>query len=300
MQYLVALLITIISFVSTSSFAHTQKINSKEAQEKLKNLEISFGGKMGIYAINTNNNQIISYQANKRFPVQSTMKLISVAALLKQSNSNEKLLQEKVYYTKDDLIPWHPITGKYINSGATFETLSEAAITYSDNTAANLIIKKLGGPQAITAFARSIGNMSFNIKHYEGNLNSNPNEIDDTATPNDMAISVQKLILGNVLTKPQRTQLVTWMRNNTTGYKRIRSGAPIGWIVAEKTGSDSGSYSIANDIGIMWSPLCKPIVLAIYAIKQNTKTQDDIVASATSIIIEEFAKNSPCFKALYQ
>jgi beta-lactamase class A len=78
--------------------------------------------------------------------------------------------------------------------------------------------------------------MSFNVKHYDGDLNENPNKKDDTATPKDMAISVQKLTLGNVLTQPQRMLLVTWMRNNTTGYKRIRAGTPIGWVVAEKTG----------------------------------------------------------------
>lgn len=110
-----------------------------------------------------------------------------------------------------------------------------------------------------------------------------------------MALSLQKLTLGNVLAESQRTQLITWMRNNTTGNRRIRAGVPLGWAVADKTGA--GDYGIANDIGIVWSPLCKPIVLAIYTIqnKQDAKTRDDIVASTTGIIFDEFAKNDPCF-----
>lgn len=296
------LVIIAIYFVSVSSFANTQQVKSAQVQEKFKNLEKNFHGKIGVYAINTNNNQIIAYRADERVPVQSTMKLISVAALLKKSGSDKNLLQEKIHYTKNDLIPWHPITGKYDNSGKTLEVLSEAAISYSDNTAANLIIKRLGGPGAITDFARSIGNMSFNVVHYDGDLNANPNEKNDTVTPKDMAISVQKLTLGNVLSQTQRTLLVTWMRNNTTGYKRIRAGVPIGWVVAEKTGGgDGGSYGIANDVGILWSPVNKPIVLAIYTVQYNkeAKHRDDIVASATSIILDEFEKNDPYFKELF-
>lgn len=143
-----------------------------------------------------------------------------------------------------------------------------------------------------------MGNTSFNITHYEGNLNSNPKNIQDTSTPHDMAISVQKLTLGNVLTPSQQTQLLSWMKNNTVGYKRIRASVPIGWVVADKTGS--GDYGVANDIGILWSPLCKPIVLAIYTArnKRDAKRREDIVASTTNIVLDEFAKNDPCFNAL--
>jgi len=150
----------------------------------------------------------------------------------------------------------------------------------------------------VTDFAQAIGNKSFNVEHYEGDLNSNPQNKQDTATPKDMAISLQKLTLGNVLTQSQQTQLVTWMRNDTVGYKRIRAGVPLGWVVADKTGT--GDYGIANDIGVLWSPTCKPIVLAIYTArnKQDAKSRDDIVASATSIIMDEFAKNDQCFRAL--
>ncbi|MBV9576581.1 MAG: class A beta-lactamase [Gammaproteobacteria bacterium] len=302
MKY-VSLLITAISFyfMSISAFANTQQVKSMQLQENLGKLEKSFDGKIGVYAINTNNNQIIAYRADERFPVQSTIKLIGVAALLKRNNSDKTLLQEKIHYTKNDLMiwHWHPITGKYVANGMTLEALSEAAMSYSDNPAMNLIMKKLGGPKAITDFAHSIGNNTFNIEHYEGNLNSNPKDTQDTSTPKDMAMSLQKLTLGNILTQSQRKLLVTWMRNNTTGYKRIRAGVPIGWVVADKTGS--GDYGVTNDIGILWSPICKPIILAIYTIrnKRDAKNREDIVASTTSIVLDEFAKNSPCFKALF-
>jgi beta-lactamase class A len=292
------LIIIAVSFLSISTFANTQQLKSVQIQEQLKKLEKEVDGKIGVYAINTNNNQIIAYRADERFPVQSTLKLIGVSALLKESHNNKNLLQEKIHYTKNDLMFWHPITGKYVKDGMTLEALSEAAISYSDNPAINLIMKKLGGPKSITNFAKSFGNKSFNIENYEGDLNSNPKNNKDTSTPKDMAISVQRLTLGNILTMSERDKLVTWMRNNVAGNKRIRSGVPIGWVVADKTGS--GDYGVANDIGILWSPLCKPIVLAIYTAgnKKDAKRREDIIASTTSMIMDEFAKNDSCFEEL--
>ena len=206
MKYLLLLIIA-ITFINISALANTQQIKPTQVQEKLENLEKDFDGKIGVYAINTNNNQIIAYRADERFPVQSTLKLIGVSALLKQSSNDRNLLQEKIHYTKNDLNYWYPVTGQYVNSGMTLEALSEAAISYSDDTAMNLIMKKLGGPKFITDFAHSIGNKTFNVEHYEGNLNSNPKNKDDTSTPKDMA--------------DKFTEINTWQCINTVSTNAI-------------------------------------------------------------------------------
>jgi beta-lactamase class A len=293
--------ISLMMYLTAITNAHCENSRAN-TDNQMKKLEQSFDGKIGVYAIDTNNNQIIAYRADERFPMQSTLKLIGVSALLDKSKKDKNLLKTKIHYTKDDLQydkkelhPWHPITGKYVNSGMTFEALSAAAISYSDNPAINLIIKKLGGPQVITHYAHSIGNKTFNLKHYEGDLNSNPNSLDDTVTPKDMGLSLTNLALGNALPSYLQNQLITWMTNTTTSYKRIRASAPLGWTVADKTGS--GRYGIANDVGMMWSPACKPIVLAIYTIrnKPDAECRDDIVAATAKIILDEFEKNDACF-----
>lgn len=294
-KYLLLLTFMLIPLANASELAPANI--SALAQKKLAKLETSFNGKIGVYAINTNNNQIIAYRADERFPVQSTLKLMAVAALLKLSESNQDLLKEKINYTKKDLMSWSPVTSKYVTTGMTLEAMAEAAISYSDNPSINLILKKFGGPKFSTDFAHSIGNKTYNLADYDGaDLNSNPSKETDTSTPRDMAISVQKLLLGSILAQPQRTQLITWMRNNTTGYKRIRAGVPSAWTVADKTGS--GNYGIANDIGMVWSPSCKPIVLAIYTAhnKRDAPVRDDIVAATTTIVLDEFAKYDACFK----
>jgi beta-lactamase class A len=283
--------------ICLAALTHAQT-HSDQATVKLKQLEKTFDGKIGVYAIDTNSNTTIGYREKEYFPVQSTFKVIGAGALLKQAASNKSLLAEKIHYTKKDLLFWHPITGKYVKEGMTLDELAEATISYSDNPAINLIMKKLGGPQSISAFAHSIGNKSFNIEHYEGDLNSDLNVKMDSATPEDMALSLKKLTLGNILSPSQREKLMTWMRNDTVGYKRMRAGVPGGWIVADKTGS--GDYGIANDIGVVWSPLCKPIILAIYTAqnKKDAQRREDIVASTTSILLDEFAKSDSCFNEL--
>jgi beta-lactamase class A len=292
------LLTTIIFIVSAyaSVFAYDQRIKSPSIEKRLITLEDSFDGKIGISAINTANNSRIQYHAEKRFPIQSTFKVMLVSAILKQSMTDSHLLQQKIMYAKQDLVTWSPITEKHIAHGMTISELCAAVIMYSDNSAANFLMKKLGGPEAVTAYARSIGDNTFSVSSWEAELNSNPDKLRDTSTPAAMEKSLQLLTLGNALAPPQREQLITWMKNNTTGDTQIRAGVPKGWIVADKTGG--GSYGIANDIGIIWPSKCAPIILTIYSVqnKKDATRRADIVASATSMVIDEFAKADQCIK----
>ncbi|MCW5590450.1 MAG: serine hydrolase [Legionellales bacterium] len=198
------LLFIVSTFFVISTFANTQAIKLTPTEKKFETLEKSFDGKIGVYAIDTNNNRIISYHADEYFPVQSTSKLMAVATLLKQSEKLKNLLDQKVTYTQKDLMIYSPVTTLHVNDGLSFQALSEAVMTYSDNAAANLITKKLGRPKVVTDFAHAIGNPSFNMEHYEGELNSNPNNHEDSSTPKDMAVSLQKITLGDALMPSKR------------------------------------------------------------------------------------------------
>jgi beta-lactamase class A len=277
--------------------ANTQQIKANTIQEELAKLEASSDERIGISAINTANNSRIQYRAAERFPIQSTFKVMAVSDILKQSMSNDHLLQQKITYSKQDLVFWSPITEKHLADGMTISELCSAAMMYSDNTATNLIVKEQGGPKAVTAFARSIGDSKFRIESWEPELNSDPRDIHDTSTPIAMEKSLKKLVFGNVLALPQKKLLVTWMKSNTTGDTRIRAGVPKGWIVADKTGAGN-DYGISNDIGIIWPTNCPPIVVAIYSIhnKKNAVRRDDVIASATRMLINEYSRTDQCIK----
>lgn len=261
--------------------------------EKLAELEAVSGGRLGISAINMANDQRIQYRAHERFPTGSTFKMMGVALVLQISMTHSTILQERIFYKKQDLQPWSPVTKNHIADGMTVLDLAIATLQHSDSTGINLLMKKLGGPQAVNAFARSIGDYAFSLDNYEP-VNTDPQKVQDSTTPFAMQNSLQKIAFGNVLAKTQREQLVTWMKNNTTGDTRIRAGVPQDWVVADKTGS--GNYGVRNDIGIIWPPSCDPIVVAIYLNydKKDAVPRDDVLAQATHIIIQEFAKTDPC------
>jgi beta-lactamase class A len=261
----------------------------------IEKLESSFGGRIGVYAINTANNETISYRANERFPMCSTAKVMVCAALLKNSMKNPDLLQKNIKYTKNDLVVWSPITEKHLNDGMTISELCAAAIDYSDNTAVNLLIKQLGSPKIVTQFVRSIGDKKFRLDRSEPELNTAiPGDVRDTTTPAAMAKSLQKLTFGNVLGVSQREQLQIWLKANTTGNTRIRAGVPKGWIVGDKTGG--GAYGTNNDIAIIWPPKCPPIIVAIYTTqtKPDATPNDQVIAAATRIVLNELGPIKKC------
>ena len=284
--------------VECASFSSTQTDNASP-QKQLAELEAASGGRLGVSALNTANNQRIEYRANERFPTQCTSKVIGVSAILKKSMTDPSLLQEKIIYTKKDLTNWTPITGKHIAEGMTVAELGSAAISYSDNTAMNLLVKKLGGIQEMTGFARSINNPSFRQDHGwpDEALSGGLGNVDDSSTPADMENSLQQLTLGNILAPYQRGLLLTWLKNNTTSDTRMRAGVPNGWIVGDKTGTGF-NYGTNNDIGVIWPPTCAPIVAAIYYTndKKETKRRDDLIASATRIVLQGFAQSDACLR----
>ncbi|MGH6992755.1 MAG: serine hydrolase, partial [Caulobacteraceae bacterium] len=130
-----------------------------------------------------------------------------------------------------------------------------AAIEWSDNTAADLILKLLGGPQAVTAYARSIGDPTFRLDRTEPSLNIVvPGRTSDTTSPAAMSADLRALLLGDLLHPSQRDLLTGWMRACQTGLQRIRSAAPAGSVIADKTGTWTGRCNAAGDIAVVQPP----------------------------------------------
>jgi beta-lactamase class A len=257
-----------------------------ETSDPVSALEASTGGRIGLCGLNTGTGASIGHRADERFAFCSTFKLLAVAAILKRSEVEATVLERRVHYTEEDLVNYSPVTGQHAGEGMTVAALCAGALQYSDNTAANLITGLLGGPDAVTAFARSIGDDRFRLDRLETALNTAiPGDLRDTATPAAMMADLSGLALGNLLAAPQRDQLVTWMRGSRTGAKRIRAAVPADWVVADKTGS--GDYGTANDIAVLWPPGKAALVLTVYSTreKQDAALRDDTVAEAAKLAI---------------
>lgn len=256
-------------------------------QDRLAALERASGGRLGVVALGSGNQVLAAHRADERFPFCSTFKAMLAGAILHRSATDPGLLDTRISYTKAQLVSHSPITQQHIGAGMTVAELCAATIQTSDNTAANLLVARLGGPQAVTAFARSIGDTQFRLDRWETALNTAiPGDARDTTTPGAMAYSLRRLALGDALAASARTRLTDWLRGNTTGATRIRAGVPATWQVGDKTGT--GVYGTTNDIAVLWPPGKPPVVLTVYFTQphREAKSRSDVIAKAASIVAE--------------
>ncbi|MHA7656458.1 class A beta-lactamase [Mycobacterium sp. ML4] len=224
-------------------------------------LERRYGGRVGVYVPAGGATEAIAYRGDERFAFCSTFKAPLVAAVLHQYPLAH--LDTMVTFTKADINSVSPVTEQHVDTGLTVGQLCDAAIRYSDGTAANLLLSQVGGPAGFTGYLRSLGDNISRLDQAEPELNRDPpNDERDTTTPHAIALVFQQLVLGDALPPDKRTMLTDWMARNTTGGKRIRAAFPADWKVADKTGT--GDYGRANDVAVVWSPAGVPHVVAIY------------------------------------
>ncbi|MCG3471054.1 class A beta-lactamase [Xenorhabdus bovienii] len=278
------LLGTLITFPTHATTQQNQITNQLSALEKNAN------GRLGVVLIDTADHSIITYRGHERFPLCSTSKMMAVSALLKKSETDKDLLNQRIHYQQSDIVEYGPITEKHLKDGMTLAELSAATIQYSDNTAMNLLLGQLGGAHSVTRFARSIGDNTFRLDRKEPELNMvTPGDERDTTTPQAMADSLYKLALGNTLAATQRAYLVEWLKGNTTGGTSIRAGVPDNWIVGDKTGRCD--YGSTNDIAVIWPDKDKaPLILVTYFTQpsdKDAKAHNDVLAAAARIMTQE-------------
>ncbi|MDV5140301.1 class A beta-lactamase [Chimaeribacter arupi] len=256
---------------------------------QLAELERSANGRLGVALIDTGSQREITYRGEERFAMASTFKVLAAGAVLQRSVTQPALLEKRIRYDRAALQSYAPVTGKHLAEGMTVAELCAAAIEWSDNTAANLLLTEIGGPQSITKLARSLGDDKTRLDRWEPELNTAiPGDERDTSTPRAMARNLQHLALGEALPQAQQQQLIGWLKNSQTGAKSIRAGVPAGWDVGDKTGS--GDYGTTNDLAVIWPPHGKPLVLAIYFTqpKADAEARRDVLATATRLVLASF------------
>lgn len=252
---------------------------------KFAQLEEKYGAKLGVYAIDTGNEETVAYQEDERFAYASTFKALAGAVLLKENPIS--ILDEKRMYTKEDLVTYSPITEKYVDEGMTLREIAKAAMQYSDNTAGNLLFAELGGPDQLEGALRAIGDDVTEMDRLETELNeATPGDTRDTSTPKALATNLRMLGLTDELSEEKREIFQEWFKGNTTGDTLIKSGVPTDWIVGDKSGA--ASYGTRNDIAIVWPPNDEPIVIAILSNKQEKEAEydDQLIGEATEIVLE--------------
>jgi beta-lactamase class A len=241
--------------------------------DALAKIELESGGRLGVAVLDTASGTVTGHRVAERFPMCSTFKLLAVAAVLAKVDSGKEQLARRIPVKSEDILSYAPVAKQHVGAdGMSVGELCEAAVTLSDNTAANLILTSLGGPSAVTKYARLLGDQFTRLDRIEPELNeATPGDVRDTTTPAAMAGNLKALSIGEALSPASRDQLVAWLVGCKTGDARLRAGMPKTWKVGDKTGS--GSHGSSNDVAVIWPASRTPLMIAAYL--TETSADDD-------------------------
>ncbi|MFI2367558.1 class A beta-lactamase [Streptomyces sp. NPDC018833] len=260
--------------------------DAKTAARELSALERRYDARLGVYALDTGTGHEVAHNDGERFPYASTFKALAAGAVLRTYSLSGT--DRVVTYSRGDLVAHSPVTEKHVTTGMTLGALCEAAVRFSDNTAANLLLDALGGPEGLDNALEELGDDVTRMERREPELSRwAPGEERDTSTPRALAGDLRAFVLGDALGEDERAQLTEWLRTSATGAGLIRAGVPEGWVVGDKTGTGS-AYGARNDIAVAWPPDSAPIVMAIMSSRSDADAghDDELIAEAASVVAD--------------
>ena len=274
-----------VAGISLGLRARAQPSAGQQFHDALAELERAAGGRLGVHLLDSGKVRELGRRSDQRFGMCSTFKLPLAAAILREADAGRLSLDDELEYGEKDMVAHAPVTTEHLQAGRMkIGALAEAAQKTSDNVAANLLIRKLGGPQAVTALFRDMGDTVTRIDRMEPEMNLVVGDEErDTTTPRAMAHLVARLMTGKLLKPASRAQLAEWMVATTTGLKRIRAGLPADWKAGDKTGTAVSEKmpNKHNDVAVIWLPERKPIVIAAFyeadAHYDKMRPEDDAV-----------------------
>ena len=193
----------------------------------------------------------------------STFKTLACAKLLADVEKELQSFDTSAVITKNAIITWSPVTEKLIGENISLKQACSATMIMSDNTAANIVLTGINGPEALTKFMRSIGDKVTRLDRIEPDLNEAlDGDKRDTTTPNAIVKSLHSLLFGDVLSEPSKIQLKQWMIDNKVTGSLLRSVLPENWSIADRSGA--GGYGSRGITAVVWSKMRSPIIISIY------------------------------------
>ena len=264
------------------------------ADKTLKRIRERVGGRLGVHALDSQSGKRWGIDENSRYAMASTFKLPLAAALLWQVDRKAFTLDHSLGIANRDLLPNSPAVEAKLTAGVDSMTIRElcgAAVTQSDNAAANVLLNGIGGPSALTTFFRTVGDEITRLDREEPALNQNvPGDQRDTTTPRAMVDSLLRIFTQDVLSIPSRALLIDWMIASRTGMDRVRAGLPRSWNPGDKTGT--GENGAFNDLVIAYPPNRRPVFVAVYMSESKLGPKELAAAHAEigTLIAKVFAE----------
>lgn len=229
-------------------------------------------GGLGVSVLDTETGRASGWDETSTYPLNSTFKLLLAGAVLQRVDRGQERLDRQIAVRSSDIVAWSPVAKEAVDGSMSLRSLCEAAMTRSDNAATNLLLRSVGGPEALTATLRNMGDPVTRIDRYETEMNDvPPGDLRDSSTPSQMLKTMETLLLGDILSARSKEQLAAWMIANTTGGARIRAGVPSGWTVGDRTGT--GPRGETATIAAIYPPNRKPLLMTVY-IRGSSRNRD--------------------------
>jgi beta-lactamase class A len=299
-------------------------------RDRLAALGRAFNGNAGISVVSLKDGWQADYNAMSLFPQQSCSKLWVAITAMDAVDRGRVSLNDRVTLGRNDLTLFHqPISAKVLGNGGhttTLGTLLFTAITESDNTANDKLMRSVGGPQAVRDMisAKGLGSIRF----YEGEraLQSKiagliwsqsysigdafykargalPTSVRkasferyiadpyDGAAPHSVALSLARLKRGELLSPASTQRLLNTMASTKTGALRVRAALRPGWKWSHKTGTGQdfqGRVGGINDIGILTAPDGTSYAMAIMTVPNRADgASQDLMQAVARVVISE-------------
>jgi beta-lactamase class A len=258
----------------------------------LSALEARDGGRLGFVAHDLGSGRVLAWRGEERFVYCSTFKMFLAAATFLRVQAGEERLDRMIPVTRSDMVNHAPITEPAIGGSLSVEALMKGTVEVSDNPAANLLLKAMGGLESMRAFYRGLGDADTTVDRFEPEMNRLDGD-KDTIRPLFSAANLKRLLIDadTPLAASHKEKLLRWMIDTPTGQARIKAGVPGGWTVAHKTGT--GGYGPTNDIGVLYPPSGAPVIVAAYhhgAREAPPQRNEAVIAEATRLALKVFGR----------
>lgn len=266
---------------------------------QLRLIEAAGNGTLGVEIFEPETGTAMGLNRDRRFGHASSFKLSLAAMVLARHAAGEIDADRRVKWGEPDMVEHAPFTRERMGSGATLRELAKATQITSDNPAANILMREMGGPPTVTAFWRSIGDDVSRVDRWEPEMNLvPPTEFRDTTTPAAMARTVAKIVYGDVLPEAERGELKGWMIATETGLRRVRAGLPKDWLAGDKTGTSGliGNEGNYIDIGFVEPTKARPAITFAAYFRARFVEGDEMQSRAEQTlmrvgrVIREFAE----------
>jgi beta-lactamase class A len=249
-------------------------------------VEQTLNARVGLVVQDSASDWTFSHRADERFLMNSTFKALLCGAVLDRVDEGTLDLGEAIEIAPEDILDYAPVTEGKVGGTMPVADLCLATIDLSDNTAANLLIDRLGGPQSVTAFLRKIGDPFSRLDRYEPEMNTfAPGDLRDTTTPTAMVATLEAMLIGDALSPASRAQLQDWMSGGGVTGALIRASTPEGWLVADKSGSGDLNRNI---VAMVTPPDGEPYFIAVFLSEADTDadTRNAAVIDLSEAVME--------------